>query len=316
MRLAATSLLILLLAACGDSARDAAGERPPQPGPKESAAVVEAPPAKLPALKAVPETRVDENGVRYSTIDGAQFVLVTGGTCRIGDDDGRYDERPAFPARLSPFLLDRAEVSNAQFERFVEATGYKPAGPWRRGFGTGEGELPVRFVSWHDAAEYAKWAKRRLPTEAEWEAAFGGKRYPWGDEWELGRAVTNRPVGQGPKPVSSGTDRAACGAVNLGGNVREWVADWYDRYAWAELAQADLAENPTGPPDGALPEARFIDTATVAGNERSTRKVVRGAGWASPGREFARRSRRGAHNPHQWFNDVGFRCALSVEVEE
>ena len=96
----------------------------------------------------------------------------------------------------------------------------------------------------------------------------------------------------------------------MAGNVREWTADWYDRYRNVSLAAAgELAHDPTGPEDGARPEARFVDSDAVAGNERSTRRVVRGASWVARGPDAARPSARGAHHPGHFFDDVGFRCA-------
>ena len=257
---------------------------------------------------------IDDAGQFFSTRDAASLLLIEGGDFQLGDSRGRYDEQPSFRARLSTFLIDTTEVSNAQFDRFINASGYAPAGPWRRGYLPGGEDLPVRFVTWFDAKAYADWAGRRLPTEAEWEAACGQRRYTWGDEWLRGCSITDRDEARGPVDVGIATDKSPQGVLNLAGNVREWCSDWYDRYAYADYAETPIQVDPRGPADASGPREPFVKAGAVAGNERSTRKVVRGGGWASEGREYARRARRGAHNPHQHFNDVGFRCAQSVEV--
>jgi len=258
----------------------------------------------------------DLQGKCVSTIDGAELIKITEDTYSIGDKNGRYDEKPIISAHLKSFYIDRTEVSNLRFETFIKATGHKPQGPWRRGYPEGGEDLPVRFVTWYDATAYAKWAGRRLPTETEWEAAGGSKRFPWGDQWDPSRSITALPWGHGPKSVSAGKDHSPFGVLNLSGNVREWVSDWYDRYAYSSYLVGKVIENPRGPKDGAKPQAHFIETNTAAGNERSTRKVARGASWAAKTPDLSRRSRRGAHNPSHWYNDIGFRCAISFSTSD
>ncbi len=261
-------------------------------------------------LLALPPGVVSEKGRLRSKVDGAELVRIPAGRHALGDGRGRYDERPVVEVRVSAFLIDRHEVSNQAFARFVGATGYAAKGPWRRGFPTGGEALPVRFVTWHDARAYARWAGRRLPTEAEWEAAAGPARFPWGPRWVAGRAVLERAPEAGPESVRRPLDASPRGVRNLAGNVREWVGDWYDRYAYRRRRPG--LRDPRGPRDGTPPERRFLETETEAGNERSTRRVVRGGGWAGRGPEAARRARRGAENPHHFYDDVGFRCALSL----
>ncbi len=252
----------------------------------------------------------------FSKIDGAELIKIPSGIYSIGDQNGRYDEKPVISVRLKEFLIDRTEVSNARFEVFVQATGYRPQGPWRRSYPSGGEEFPVRFVTWHDAVAYAKWAGRRLPTEAEWEATAGPKRYSWGNRWESKKAITLLPLGHGPKQVLSDTDTSSFGVLNLSGNVREWVSDWYDRFAYSSYPAGKVIEDPQGPKDGAKPQLHFIESNTAAGNERSTRKVVRGASWAAGHPDLSRRSKRGAHNPKHWYNDIGFRCAISLPEKD
>ncbi len=251
--------------------------------------------------------------------DGAVLIRVPEGAHTLGDRGGRYDERPEVEVRLSAFLIDRDEVSNAQYARFVEESGYRPRGPWRRGFEPGQGSLPVRFVTWHDAYAYAEWAGRRLPTEAEWEAAARRSTRSGA------HPVIGRGVDEGPLPVGS-PGGARDQIRHMTGNVREWTADWYDRYRnQTLLRQEDRQEDrqggrqggtvldPRGPEDGAPAEARFVEADAVAGNERATRRVVRGASWVALGPDAARPSARGAHNPAHFYDDVGFRCARGAE---
>ena len=245
-----------------------------------------------------------------SDIDGAKLLQIPGGQYVLGNDSGRYDERPAVKIELDAFLIDEREVTNAQFEKFVAASGYEPVGPWRRGYHSGAAAVPVRFVTWADASAYAKWAGRRLPTEAEWEVAVGPATYPWGEEWDAAAAI----VGGGPGPVASGQgkDKSPFGVHDLAGNLREWTSAWYDRYAYQAY---EGARNPTGPADGTPPDPKFVQSGADAGNERSTRKVVRGGSWISKQTSNIVKHRRWAHSPAHWFDDIGFRCALGLGGE-
>jgi len=257
------------------------------------------------------------DGKYFSEKDGMQLVFVPAGKFRRGSPTGNYNERPAHEVYVDAFLIDVHEVTNAQFKRFVQDSGYRPKGPWKRGYGPGQHDYPVRFVTWHDAKAYAKWAGRDLPTEAMWEKAARGESgfiYPWGHQWKKGAARVDLDVSAGPCAVGSFPQGASpYGCLDMGGNVWEWVNDWYDRYYY-ENFQGDVpARNPQGPPDGAPPEPRFVKSNTAGGNERSTRKVIRGGGWVKSGKENLRCAKRSWGNPRYWLNDTGFRCAISLK---
>lgn len=286
--------------------------------------------------------------------DGGVMVYVPAGEFLMGDGEGHQahsGSQPRQVVRLDAYLIDRDEVTNRQYQEFLEwvkvhsdrsvrhpqqppgkdhtprywkrfrppllvATGMA-ALQWFREEDFRDPEGPVVGVDWFDACAYAAWAGKRLPTEAQWERAArgsGGLRYPWGMEWKDGVAACGRTVDAGPEEVGSHPEGASpAGCLDMGGNVWEWVADWYDRYYYASLAAAGTVHEPRGPADGAPPEERFVKSGTAAGNERSTRKVIRGGGWVRNGRENLRTSKRMWGNPAYWFNDTGFRCAVTLE---
>ena len=143
---------------------------------------------------------------------------------------------PAGPL-IPAFYMDKYEVTNAQYRKFVQATGHREPS-YRNDPKFNQSNQPVVGVSWHDAIAYAEWAGKRLPTEKEWEwAARGGlkgKEYPWGDDQSLARNYANyRGTGGKDKwkesaaPVGSFKPNGY-GLYDIAGNAWEWCQDWYD----------------------------------------------------------------------------------------
>lgn len=203
------------------------------------------------------------------------------------------DSQPLHRVRLPAFAIDAKEVAWAEYQACVSAGECKPAQApaWRDA--DQKPELPMRFVTWQQADRYCRWKGKRLPTEAEWEkAARGtdGRSRPWGeDETTCERAVLARCSDLEPLPVGGRPSGASPYSVlDMAGNVREWVAD---RYQKTYYLQSPI-ENPTGPATGIHHSIRGSSYKTFAGSE-------------------AVYHRRGKEPSHQ-AEDLGFRCAQSL----
>jgi formylglycine-generating enzyme required for sulfatase activity len=233
--------------------------------------------------------------------------------------NGQYarDELPRHRVALAAFYLDRFEVTNAWFEKFVKATGHRTLAEseresavwlvvqdgrwqrsqikganWRAPNGPGssaEPTHPVVQVSWFDAVAYCEWAGKRLPTEAEWEKAARGAdgyHFPWGNEWDPTRANVSRGVNSASAPVGTYPQGASpYGVQDMAGNVWEWVADWYDEGYYG----VSPAQNPPGPTTGKF-------------------RIARGGSWLEDPL-FTATTRRFAPRPSYRSNVRGFRCA-------
>jgi eukaryotic-like serine/threonine-protein kinase len=183
------------------------------------------------------------------------MVLVPGGEFTMGSPRGDMrgghdirlfgDAQPVRKVNVPSFFIDKTEVTNAQYKKFCDATGYPPPPHWKNGkFPDNEGNFAVTHVNWWEAKAYASWAGKRLPTEEEWEkAARGtdGRSYPWGETWNPAFAVTRAPKAQevGTKPDGA----SPYGALDMAGNAFEWVADWYMAYPGATENFPEFGKN-------------------------------------------------------------------------
>lgn len=339
----------------------------------------------LAALCAIPCLYAGEPGM--AALPGGEFTM---------GSDAPYaqpNEKPAHRVKVSPFLIDIYPVTNAEFAKFVEATGYKtvaerpvdweelkkqvppgtpkppdemlqpgalvfqptsgpvplsnmanwwvwtPGASWQHPEGPastikGRENHPVVQIAWEDANAYAKWAGKRLPTEAEWEYAarggLDGARYSWGEE-ELvdGKYRANRWTGEFPYHNTAadgftGTSPAGSfpangyGLYDMGGNVWNWCSDIYHGAAFAERCNSKtmVCCDPRGPATGD-PE-RFLpgdpSPPDVPGLER---RVIKGGSFlCSPSycESYRPAARRGS-TPDTGTSHIGFRCAKSPTTE-
>ena len=157
------------------------------------------------------------------------MVYVPASTFSVGRNDGDEYDRPAKTVSVPAFFIDRNEVTNEEYQKFVDATHHSAPSHWQNGkFPSGQARLPVVNVSWNDAVDYARWAKKRLPSEAEWElAARGtdGRIYPWGSQWNSANANT-KDGGRGAVSEVGSYPQGASpyGALDMAGNVWEWTS--------------------------------------------------------------------------------------------
>jgi sulfatase modifying factor 1 len=307
-------------------------------------------------------------------IPGGEFSM--GAADPLGPDanvvgmQATEDSRPIHRVYVDGFWMDVTEVTNRQFAKFVEATGYVtvaertptaeefPGAPpenlvagsvvfsppdhavpldshfrwwsyvkgasWRHPEGPesdlrGRDDFPVLHVAFEDAEAYAKWAGKRLPTEAEWEFAarggLSGQTYPWGDDFKKdGRWMANTHQGHFPDhdthadshggvaPVSQYPPNGY-GLHDVAGNVWEWTTDWYRHDTYADLAKAGgVARNPSGP------------SSSVDPSEPGVQKRVQRGGSFLCTNEYCSRymvGTRGKGEPRTGTNHLGFRCVKS-----
>jgi len=240
---------------------------------------------------------------------GDDMVLVPAGDFTMGRDDGEFDEAPARTVYLDAYYIDRHEVTVAGYRACTEAGActapYSGASAYKLEFEghytnwnkAGRDQHPVNGINWHQANGYCHWAKKRLPSEAEWEkAARGtdGRSYPWGEEesscdrivmddggdgcgHEMAWPVGSKPAGDSPY-----------GVADMSGNLWEWVGDWYGHGYYRDAPSA----NPVN---------------EVAGEGL---RIVRGGSMADQNSHIHRTTNRLGYDPAQGYDyTIGFRCA-------
>lgn len=276
------------------------------------------------ALNRKNEHRVDTHA--SYTIDEAEALLtpdqwreldvmveVPAGEFRMGTDRERSDaqDRPEHRVEVAAYRIDKYPVTNAQYARFVAETGHRPPLHWENGRIPPGLELhPVTMVSWYDAAAYARWAGKRLPSEAEWEKAArgpGARRWPWGDAMDAGRLNTYYQVGSTTEVTRYPAGASYYGAMDMAGNVSEWIADDFQPYA-GSTAPTELFQGKIGvansPADRAM---KVVDLVPVQGFY----KVLRGGSWKSD--PFSTSTyHRNFSWPHYASDFFGFRCVQDV----
>ena len=247
-----------------------------------------------------------------NTIDIPEgMVFVPAGDFLMGSDPDKdpmadpLDELPQHKVYLDAFFIDKFEVSNADYSKFVAATGHRNSIFWDNPK-FNHPDQPVVGVTWGDAAAYAEWVGKRLPTEAEWEkAARGtdGRIWPWGNEFDPtkcnfddeGKFDGHLDGFAMAAPVDSFHQGASrYGAVNMVGNVAEWVSDWFD----TDYYSVSPKENPKGPKTSGM-----------------GKKSWRGASWFA-GLDHMRCAFREYDDIVASGQIIGFRCAMDAPKVE
>ena len=222
----------------------------------------------------------------------AEMAEVPAGPATIGSNDGSRNETPVRQVDLPAYMIDKFEVTNAQYDQFTKATGYQTevekAGAnksWRSFFTPDRVDHPVVKMTYADANAFCAWAGKRLPTEEEWEKAARGtdqRAFPWGDLWDVGKANIKQSGIRGTVAVGSyPTGASPFGVEDLSGNVSEWTSSPFVGY-----------------PGSTYRDAQY----------RQEARVTRGGGWFDDQKQIRTSARNGAVQSTA-NDDLGFRCA-------
>lgn len=175
------------------------------------------------------------------------MVYIPAGEFIMGSNDRWPDEAPEHVVYVNAYFIDKYEVTNAEYRKFVQATGHRPPDHWLGGKLPDEmAPHPVTYVTWVDAIACCQWQGKRLPIEQEWEkAARGtdGRTYPWGNEWDESKSNNPQRDSKGTEPVGSYENgKGPYGLYDMSGNVWEWVDAWYKPHPGNTVASEEYGE--------------------------------------------------------------------------
>lgn len=228
------------------------------------------------------------------------MVVIPAGPFKMGTNMERADPQngPEHVVDLPAYRMDKYLVTNAQYAKFVAATGYRAPLDWKDGKIQKGFELhPVTMVTWADAKAYAKWAGKRLPTEAEWEKAARGtdaRRWPWGNSMDPTKLNTYYTVGNTTPVTKYPNGVSPYGLFDMAGNVNEWTSSDFLPYQGTKAS---------------------LDLFDVGGGSRTRNihfKVLRGGTWRSD--PFSTQSfHRNFSLPNYASDFYGFRCVEDIK---
>ncbi len=284
------------------------------------------------AIRLKPEERWPK---RLMALVGAErlpegMIYVAGGEVVVGGADKAFpDELPPHVVDVPPFLIDAREVTNGQYAVFVSETKRIPPRTWKGGTPPqGTEEMPVVTVTWSDAAAYAKWAGKRLPTEAEWEKAA---RWPAPEETDRDKLVADAALWERRKAQlekreePSGGDSTEEAAPTVALNRWPWGNGWdvdrcvFDRKGPERVGSRSSGRSPLGCLDMAgnvwewtasWYEGYHADVTSPLFGEKF--RVIRGGSWRSTSQDDLRTTNRSAYRAMSFFDDLGFRCARDL----
>jgi formylglycine-generating enzyme required for sulfatase activity len=254
-------------------------------------------------------------GTTRTSADGMTEVFVPQGSVQMGgiDSAASGDEKPVHKVSLPAYWIDKLEVTNAMYLGCITAGGCQPPQAIKSEtrpayFNNPDfNDFPVIYVTWGEAAAYCKWAGRRLPTEAEWERAARGddvRTYPWGSTLpDSTTANFNYQFGDTNRVGSYPAGASPFGALDMAGNVAEWVNDYYSGTYYSQ----NITSNPQGP----IARANFFGRVVRGGSFGDSQLLIRvskrsNVNGGDPNALVGSDANNGDSSPR-----IGFRCAAN-----